>query len=89
MTESPDVQVFIDKLNELLYEEEKVLDTKTLHPYQRMADRKLLKLYVAACEYAAETNTVLSAEGSHQADELKERGYNVEDLSDLKSRLQK
>ena len=89
MTADPDVQILVDRLNELIAEEDKVLDTKMAHPYQRMADRKLLKFYVAACEDAAETNTALSSEGSLQADELEARGYNIDDLADLKQRLQK
>ena len=60
----------------------------TVHPYRRMSDRKLLKLYVASCE-KAHGDALLSADGFLQADELESRGYKVHDLQDLKKRLEK
>ena len=89
MTESPDVQIFIDKLNELLQEENTVSAAPTTHAYQRMTDRKLLGYYVASCEAASMTGEPLSAEGHLQADELAARGYDMSNLAELKSRLEK
>ena len=89
MKDPPNVQPFIDKLNELLLKEEKVLNETAVNPFRRMPDRRLLKTYVASCEYSTEAGTALSSEGFMQADELVARGYNVKDLDDLKKRLEK
>jgi hypothetical protein len=89
MSEPPEVQIFIDKLNELLSEEKAVPGETITPPYKRMADRKLLDFYVASCEAADMRGEILGVEACLQADELKVRGYDVSDLSALKRRLEK
>lgn len=58
-------------------------------PYQGFSDRKLLKTYLASKEYSLASGTPLTFEGCLQADELEYRRYNVNDIEDIKQRLQK
>jgi hypothetical protein len=66
-----------------------MVDKVKTSSYRHMADRRLLKLYVGSCLYANESNSMLSAEGFLQAEELAKRGYRVNDLEDLQKRLEK